>query len=394
VHFDLPTLVAMGSLVAASAGMVLLIAWSQNRKIKPLAIWGLANIVYALGVLCLGLGPALGQPIFAVIASSLLVLAPGLMWKAARTFEKKPAPLVLALLGAIVVVVANAIPGTRGVAGFLSLAAASLYLIASAAALWLGRREKLPARWPIVILMSVHAVVLLVGAYSTLTGSIGQGEVPAVMSLFGLIHFESIIFTLGTAAFILALVNERNEAASRMSARIDPLTGIANRAAFMESADRVVERCGRERAPVSVIMFDLDRFKAINDTHGHAVGDAVIREFCAVAVAAFRPNDVFGRMGGEEFAVVLPGSSIEAAFVRAERIGATFAENCRFVGERQINATVSGGVSMGMRGEQTLSVLLEYSDAALYRAKAEGRNRIKRAEQLSTEGDSAVIRVA
>jgi diguanylate cyclase (GGDEF)-like protein len=214
------------------------------------------------------------------------------------------------------------------------------------------------------------------------------------MSLFGLIHFESIIFTLGTAAFILALVNERNEAASRMSARIDPLTGIANRAAFMESAVRVVERCGRERAPVSVIMFDLDRFKAINDTHGHAVGDAVIREFCAVAVAAFRPNDVFGRMGGEEFAVVLPGSSIEAAFVRAERIGATFAENCRFVGERQINATVSGGVSMGVRGEQTLSVLLEYSDAALYRAKAEGRNRIKRAEQLSTEGDSAVIRVA
>jgi diguanylate cyclase (GGDEF)-like protein len=99
-------------------------------------------------------------------------------------------------------------------------------------------------------------------------------------------------------------------------------------------------------------------------------------------------------MGGEEFAVVLPGSSIEAAFVRAERIGATFAENCRFVGERQINATVSGGVSMGVSGEQTLSMLLEYSDAALYHAKAEGRNRVRRAEQPPTEDDTTVIRVA
>ena len=152
MHFDLPTLVAMGSFVAASAGTVLLVAWSQNRKIRALAIWGLANIVDALGILCLGLGPALGQPIFAVVASSLLVLAPGPMWKAARTFEKKPAPLALALIGPLVVVVASAIPGTRGVAGFLSLAAASFYLIAAAAALWLGRREKLPARWPIVIL--------------------------------------------------------------------------------------------------------------------------------------------------------------------------------------------------------------------------------------------------
>ena len=68
------------------------------------------------------------------------------------------------------------------------------------------------------------------------------------------------------------------------------------------------------------MMFDLDRFKTINDTHGHAAGDAVIRRFCENTIAALRPNDVFGRLGGEEFAVVLPGSGIEAAHVRAERI--------------------------------------------------------------------------
>jgi diguanylate cyclase (GGDEF)-like protein len=255
--------------------------------------------------------------------------------------------------------------------------------------------ERLAARWPFIVLTAVHAAVLLIGFYSTLNGSTAQDQVPAVMSLFGLIHFENIIFALGTAVFLLALVKERSEAASRIAANTDPLTGIANRAGFMESAGRLVGRCRHDRAPVSVMMFDLDRFKAINDTHGHAVGDGVIRKFCEVTAASLRPNDVFGRIGGEEFAVVLPGSSIEAACVRAERIRASFAENCRFVRGHQVNATVSGGVSASANTEQTLSTLLEYSDVALYRAKAEGRNCVKCGDQLEPQdGLSTVIRVA
>ncbi len=143
-------------------------------------------------------------------------------------------------------------------------------------------------------------------------------------------------------------------------------------------------------------MFDLDRFKLVNDKHGHAVGDAVLRKFCEVVAAALRPSDVFGRIGGEEFAVVLPGSSIEAASIRAERIRVTFAKNCRFIGNRQVTATVSGGVSVSVNAEHALSTLLEYSDEALYRAKAGGRNRIKRADQPEPDGGglSTVIRVA
>jgi diguanylate cyclase (GGDEF)-like protein len=213
--------------------------------------------------------------------------------------------------------------------------------------------------------------------------------------MFGFIYFESVIFTLGTSVFILALVKERNEAASVRAGRIDSLTGIANQAAFLEGAGRVLERCKHDGAPVSVMMFDLDRFKVVNDQHGHAVGDAVIQKFCQIVTAALRPNDVFGRVGGEEFAVVLPGSSIEAAWVRAERIRASFRENCRFVRDHQVDATVSGGVSVSVNGEQTLEALLEYSDVALYGAKAEGRNRIKRADQATTEGGSSnVFRVA
>jgi len=235
----------------------------------------------------------------------------------------------------------------------------------------------------------------LIGTYSTFTGSTAQDTVPPIASLFGFIYFESIIFALGTSVFILALVKERNEAAGLSAARTDSLTGIASRAAFLENAERVLERCRRDSAPVSVLMFDLDRFKAVNDRHGHAVGDVVIQKFCEVVNAALRPNDVFGRVGGEEFTVVLPGSSIEAACARAERIRASFAQDCRFVRDRQVNATVSGGVSVSVKSELTLEQLLEYSDAALYVAKADGRNRIKRAEQPTLEGGSSnVFRVA
>jgi diguanylate cyclase (GGDEF)-like protein len=395
MHLDLPTLMAMGSFIAACAGVVLLVAWSQNREISALAQWGLSDIVFAAGIFSLMLGSVLHQPLASILGGSVLALATGLVWKAARTLDAKPAPLVLVLLGMVVVGLASAIPGTRNFTSLLSMAISAVYLYATVTTLWFGRQERLPARWPIIVFTAVHATVLLIGAYSTLSGSTGPDQIPSVFSFFGLIHFEHNIYVLGTAVFILALVKERSEAASKMAAHIDPLTGIANRGAFMESAERVVERCRRESAPVSVMMFDLDQFKAVNDTHGHAVGDAVIRKFCEVTSAALRPNDVFGRIGGEEFAVVLPGSSIEAAYVRANRIRASFSENCRVIGDHQVNTTVSSGVSVTMNGEQTLSALLEYSDIALYRAKTQGRNCVITANLPKPEGSlSNVLRVA
>jgi diguanylate cyclase (GGDEF)-like protein len=396
MHLDVPTLGAMDSFVYAFAGAVLFIAWSQNRKISALALWGLSDIVTAGGVLSLALGFASGQPLGLILGGIVLALAPGLGWKAARAFDAKPAPLILVLLGAVVVGLASSIRSLQDVAWSLSLATSAIYLFAAAATLWLGRKERLAARWPIIIFTAVEAAVLLIGALSNFGDSSGQNAIPSVMSLFGLIYFQNIVFAVGTTAFILVLVKERSEAASRLAANTDGLTGIANRAAFLVAGERVLERCRHDGAPVAVLMFDLDRFKLVNDTHGHAVGDAVLRKFCEVVAAALRPSDVFGRIGGEEFAIVLPGSSIEAASIRAERIRVAFAENCRFIGNRQVAATVSGGVSVSVNAEDALSTLLEYSDEALYGAKAGGRNRIKRADQPEPDGSgqSTVIRVA
>jgi diguanylate cyclase (GGDEF)-like protein len=394
MHLDLLTLVAMGSFNAICAGTVLLVAWSQNRKTLTLALWGLAYIIDAAGIASLLLAAALNQPAWALFGSISLAFAPGLVWKAARTFDAKPAQLSFALLGAVVVGVAGTVPGMRFAAGSLNLVFSAVYMLATATSLWLERNELLKARRPLIVLTALHAVVLLIGLYSSLNGSLGLGELPPIMSLFGFIHFESIVFNLGTAVFVLALVKERSEAASERNARIDSLTGIANRAAFMEAAGRVLELCRRESAPVSVIMCDLDRFKLINDTHGHAIGDAVIKKFCEISTDALWPNDVFGRIGGEEFAMVLPRASIEAAQARAERIRASFAEACYFIEDRQVNATVSCGLSVSVNAEETLSELLKNADLALYRAKTEGRNRVRADHPKPDVSERNVIRVA
>jgi hypothetical protein len=152
MHLDLLTLVAMGSFVAACAGVVLLVAWSQNRKTLALLLWGLADIVTASGIASLMLASALQQPAWWRLGGSLLALAPGLMWKAARSFDAKPAPLVFALLGAAVVGLASSVAGIRVVGESLSLAFAAAYLLAAGTAFWLGRKERLRCQliqaWP------------------------------------------------------------------------------------------------------------------------------------------------------------------------------------------------------------------------------------------------------
>jgi diguanylate cyclase (GGDEF)-like protein len=392
MNLDVPTLMAMESFVAICAGVILLMAWSANRREPALGYWGLSDILVAAGIFGLIIGSAWHEPSIVIGAGNGMVFAQGLQWKAARIFGGKPAPFALVILGAAVAICASFIPVIQDFGASLGLALSAVYLVATVVAFWPVGQLKLPARWPIIGLAAAHATILSIGAYATWNAT--HAVMPPLLSSFGLIHFESIIFAVGTAVFLLALVKERSEAAARVAAGMDSLTGIVNRAAVMEAAEKVMEQCRRDNAPVSVIMFDLDGFKSVNDTYGHATGDSVIQKFCAVTAAMLRPGDIFGRLGGEEFAVVLPRSSIEPAYVRAERIRVGFAQACRMVENGKTNATVSGGVAVGVNAGMTLRELLKFSDEALYQAKAAGRNRIRRAGQLGLEGGSSVIRVA
>jgi hypothetical protein len=176
MHLDVLTLVAMGSFAAACAGVMLLGAWWQNRKTPALALWGIADIIIAFGILSLMLGLALPHVAWPLLGSTLLALAPGLIWKAARSLDCKPASLPVTFFGAMLLALAIAVPAMRHVTGSLSLAMGTIYLFAAAETLWIGRKEGLIARRPLMVLTAMQAAVLLIGTYSTFAAPSARGK--------------------------------------------------------------------------------------------------------------------------------------------------------------------------------------------------------------------------
>lgn len=172
-------------------------------------------------------------------------------------------------------------------------------------------------------------------------------------------------------------VGHRKSVERRLShaALTDPLTGIANRRAFDAQLDRAVEMAGAAGFGC-VALFDLDHFKGVNDRHGHAAGDAVLRAFADLVRGRMRDMDFIARVGGEEFAVILPGTAPEQARFICDRLRATLAATPVVVGEASIAVTVSGGVAR-YDGAMVPAALLAAADAALYEAKRAGRDRMR-----------------
>lgn len=161
-------------------------------------------------------------------------------------------------------------------------------------------------------------------------------------------------------------------------AKADFLTGLSNRRYFMEIAKQEVHRAIRFGNRMSILMVDLDNFKRINDTFGHNSGDAVLKEFSTVCRLAFREIDIIGRIGGEEFSILLPETSRDQAIKAAERLRSRVA-NTNIPSDHglAIEFTVSIGIASLSSEHDTLDVLLSHADNALYRAKESGRNQVQ-----------------
>ncbi len=162
----------------------------------------------------------------------------------------------------------------------------------------------------------------------------------------------------------------------RRLANTDMLTGIANRRSFMESLRREIMRARRYGRPLSLLMLDVDHFKRINDTHGHPCGDEVLKKLAVTVRETLRDSDLFGRIGGEEFAVALPETPLAGALQNAERVRAEVGRAVVSFGGREIRFAVSIGAAALADGGEDMEGLFSRVDAALYRAKEGGRNRV------------------
>lgn len=172
-------------------------------------------------------------------------------------------------------------------------------------------------------------------------------------------------------AFRLTREMEHAHRISTHAAQTDELTGLKNRRAFFQQAEQTYEYCKQNRLPLSVLMLDIDHFKRINDSYGHQAGDQVLRQLGGVIRDSVREGDICGRLGGEEFALLLTHTSIDVAQTRAELLRQAIAQlSC----EHAEHVTASLGVASMSAVDQNLHMLLNDADKALFRAKAQGRN--------------------
>jgi diguanylate cyclase (GGDEF)-like protein len=165
------------------------------------------------------------------------------------------------------------------------------------------------------------------------------------------------------------------EAELRQLASTDALTGAHNRRSFFELCDRELQRARRYGRPLALLMLDVDHFKRINDAHGHGVGDEVLKRLVGVCVKNLRPQDIVGRLGGEEFAVAMPESPAEAAERAAERLRRSLSQVEVPADKGSVHFTVSIGVA-DWPPDRCLEDTLERADKAMYAAKRGGRNRV------------------
>ncbi len=205
---------------------------------------------------------------------------------------------------------------------------------------------------------------------------LAHGESHGLLHLSGAESDERFALNV-TSQIALAMANVKLRESLEVQAVRDPLTGLYNRRYLEQALDRELRRAAREEMPLAIVMADIDFFKRINDTSGHAAGDEVLRELGRFFIAHLRPYDVACRFGGEEFMLILPGSTLESARKHAERLReAVRSLSPTYEGKALGRISLSLGVAAIPGDGETAEALIASADAALYRAKAEGRNRV------------------
>jgi len=381
MNLDVNTLFLVTVYVEVILGLLLLFAWAQNTAVTAVAWWGFADLVRAGSIMLFGQYGSISDLISIDLANALLFTAFALTWTGARVFDHRPPKPVLLFAGAALWLVFSRMPWFADAFELRVLVSSAIiasYTWATAYEFWRGRNEALVSRWPAIFLLFAHGALYLL---RTPLGAMLPG-LPTTNEVFDsvwltVLSFEALLFTIAIAFILLAMAKERTEQRHKTAALVDPLTGIANRRAFLQDGEAELKRQAVSPRPMAVMLLDLDNFKSINDRFGHAVGDRVLKIFTEVTSGCMRHIDLFGRLGGEEFAAVLRDTSRDRALAVAEQIRVGFADAARNVDGAPVVATVSIGIVISYDAVLDLPALLAQADHALYRAKDSGRNRVE-----------------
>jgi len=246
--------------------------------------------------------------------------------------------------------------------------------LGTVATLWRLKDENLVSRWPAIGWHLFHVGVYAIRIVAPLTSSVPASNEITASPIITIIMFEALIHITLISFLQLSLTKDRAEDRYRRAAETDVLTGQPNRRAFIQTAEKIVAQ--QDRWPACMVLIDVDRFKTINDTVGHAGGDAVLVAVANAIRGHLRTDDTFGRLGGEEFGCLLPNTTLQAAMVVAEGLRARIAGLDIHAAGETVRVSVSIGVSSIAGGKPDLDHLIDRADACLYEAKRTGRNRV------------------
>ena len=365
MNIDLATLGLAGGLISAAGSFFLLLHWWQDRQAWPAFVWGLADLAFGAGIFLLAIHVILPPYIATIVAPFLITNGDVATWASARAFNRgsfawASALIILGAETALLAVVAGT--GHDTLAIVLGTGVSTILFAAAGYEFWRGRAERLRGRWPMFVVLLLQSASMSLAALGSWTAT------PLLL--------VQLIYVLGSALSLVTMLKDRSENQHRAAALTDSLTGLANRRAFMDRARKMFERASRDSAPISLLAFDLDRFKNINDTFGHPAGDRVLQIFADVVSRALGPSDLAGRLGGEEFAVLLAGRDTDEALALAHRIRVAFRNDAQFVDGALIEATVSVGVATSPQHGSIPAAVIASADRALYSAKNQGRDRV------------------
>jgi diguanylate cyclase (GGDEF)-like protein len=368
MHLDPPTVSAIMFLQALLNGGLLTIGWLQDRTTPALAFWAIAHLTAGVAAALLTAGVVQAAPPLTDLGLVAMSAHYALNLRGVQLFERRTYPAIYAAWPILIVVVAMLTSGgdERTMNWALMISVASTCGV-TAYEIW--RSETGALRW------SMCAILLLHGASNLTWG----GDPMRGHSELWFLMFTVDIMCYGAGTALLCILMSQNRAAHELQrvAYIDELTGLMNRRAFVASAISELKALRHRGQPMSMLMFDLDRFKGVNDEHGHLAGDHVLQRFAAVLRNRLRSDTIVGRLGGEEFAALLPAVAAADAIGIAERVRTAVAnEDIVYAGVR-IAVTVSTGICSEETAGNELDAILAAADNALYLAKARGRNRVE-----------------
>ena len=376
-----PTLLILATILMGIMTVMLMAAWRFNQQIAGFGLWAGSYFFGSLFCVSLLLRSALPE-IGSVIAAQLLLFGMAyLNLRGTRAYAGVPQfPHAYGALAVLLLITLSTYftliqpdPGIRFTLS--SLMAGTLFLLC-AKTIAKGKVQQYPARYLYAVACASHGTFLLIRPALFRLGSAGAFDAGQAITVSQFVMIESIAAIVLMAFGIVMLANEQVTLELRAIAERDPLTGVFNRRSFLTLLDKCISHSDRTAAPLSIMLIDLDHFKRINDTWGHKSGDQALRHFVAVAVPCVRNGDIIGRVGGEEFAILLPNTGITMAAAVAERLRSEVAARPVDHEHGGITLTVSIGVTHYRKGEAP-EVTLHRADNAMYMAKDKGRDQVE-----------------